>query len=108
MMPNTKPEMTTYRVRRMRQDTPKQAEPMPASFNMVEKPEEEDPVKQKKEEAKEPRQEAMVKGITTGAPAPMPVELGIEPTIQVNWLNKVLGWFRYKPAEPAPAPVRTD
>ncbi len=108
LVPNTYLETPNYKVTRLRHDDLNQGEPLPASFNMVEKPEEEDPVKQKKEEAKEPRQEAMVKGITTGAPAPMPVELVAEPTVQVNWLNKVLGWFRYKPAEPAPAPARSE
>ena len=108
LVPNTYLETPNYKVTRLRHDDLNQGEPMPASFNMVEKPEEEDPVKQKKEEAKEPRQEAMVKGITTGAPAPMPVELSVEPAAEVNWLNKVLGWFRSKPAEPAPAPVRTE
>jgi ribonuclease E len=108
LVPNTYLETPNYKVTRLRHDDLNQGEPMPASFNMVEKPEEEDPVKQKKEEAKEPRQEAMVKGITTGAPAPMPVELGIEPAVQVNWLNKVLGWFRSRPAEPAPAAARTE
>jgi len=108
LVPNTYLETPNYKVTRLRHDDLNQGEPMPASFNMVEKPEEEDPVKQKKEEAKEPRQEAMVKGITTGAPAPMPVEPRVEPTMEVNWLNKVLGWFRYKPAEPAPAPVRSE
>src|SRR6476620_9151559 len=73
LVPNTYLETPNYKVTRLRHDDLNQGEPMPASFNMVEKPEEEDPVKQKKEEAKEPRQEAMVKGITTGAPAPMPV-----------------------------------
>src|SRR6476646_8239515 len=80
LVPNTYLETPNYKVTRLRHDDLNQGEPMPASFNMVEKPEEEDPVKQKKEEAKEPRQEAMVKGITTGAPAPMPVELVVEPT----------------------------
>jgi len=108
LVPNTYLETPNYKVTRLRHDDLNQGEPMPASFNMVEKPEEEDPVKQKKEEAKEPRQEAMVKGITTGAPAPMPVELSVEPIMEVNWLNKVLGWFRSKPAEPAPAPARSE
>ena len=106
LVPNTYLETPNYKVTRLRHDDLNQGEPMPASFNMVEKPEEEDPARQKKEEAKEPRQEAMVKGITSGAPAPMPVEPSIEPTAQVNWLNKVLGWFRSKPAEPAPEPAR--
>ncbi|MEP6997470.1 MAG: hypothetical protein ABI900_07470, partial [Betaproteobacteria bacterium] len=108
LVPNTYLETPNYKVTRLRHDDLNQGEPLPASFNMVEKPEEEDPVRQKKEEAKEPRQEAMVKGITTGTPAPMPVELGTEPTVQVNWLNRVLGWFRYKPAEPTPVPARAE
>ena len=108
LVPNTYLETPNYKVTRLRHDDLNQGEPMPASFNMVEKPEEEDPARQKKEEAKEPRQEAMVKGITSGAPAPMPVEPVVEPAAQVNWLNKVLGWFRSKPAEPAPAPVRAQ
>jgi ribonuclease E len=108
LVPNTYLETPNYKVTRLRHDDLNQGEPLPASFNMVEKPEEEDLVRQKKEEAKEPRQEAMVKGITSGAPAPMPVELSAEPSTEVNWLNKVLGWFRYKPAEPPPAPVRTE
>ena len=108
LVPNTYLETPNYKVTRLRHDDLNQGEPMPASFNMVEKPEEEDPVKQKKEEAKEPRQEAMVKGITSGAPAPMPVELSVEPAAQVNWLNKVLGWFRSKPVEPVPAPARVE
>src|SRR6476646_297939 len=56
LVPNTHLETPNYKVERMRHDDLNQGEPMPASFNMVEKPEEEDPVKQKKEEAKEPRQ----------------------------------------------------
>ena len=108
LVPNTYLETPNYKVTRLRHDDLNQGEPLPASFNMVEKPEEEDLVKAKKEEAREPRQEAMVKGITTGVPAPMPVELVAEPVAQVNWLNKVLGWFRSKPAEPAPAPVRSE
>jgi ribonuclease E len=108
LVPNTYLETPNYKVTRLRHDDLNQGEPMPASFNMVEKPEEEDPARQKKEEAKEPRQEAMVKGITSGAPAPMPVEPVVEPAAQVNWLNKVLGWFRSKPVEPPPAPVRAE
>ena len=108
LVPNTYLETPNYKVTRLRHDDLNQGEPLPASFNMVEKPDEEDLVRQKKEEAKEPRQEAMVKGITTGAPAPMPVELSAEPSSEVNWLNKVLGWFRSKPAEPAPAPARSE
>ena len=62
-----------------------------------------------KEEAREPRQEAVVKGITPAQPAPMPVErVTAEPPKQDNWLDKVLGWFRSKPAAPVAAPVKAE
>src|SRR6202521_4699116 len=110
LVPNTYLETPNYKVQRLRHDDLNQAEPLPPSFTMVERPEEEDPIKQRKDEAREPRQEAMVKGIPTGLPAPMPVERSIEPLAQENWLTKVLGWFRPKAPEPTPqpAPVRTE
>ena len=110
LVPNTYLETPNYKVQRLRHDDLNQAEPLPPSFTMVERPEEEDPFKQRKDEAKEPRQEAMVKGIPTGRPAPMPVERSVEALSQENWLTKVLGWFRPKAPEPAPqpAPVRTE
>jgi len=110
LVPNTYLETPNYKVQRLRHDDLNQAEPLPPSFTMVERPEEEDPFKQRKDEAKEPRQEAMVKGIPAGRPAPMPVERAAEAVSQENWLTKVLGWFRPKAQEPAPqpAPVRTE
>ncbi|HEY1438753.1 MAG TPA: Rne/Rng family ribonuclease [Casimicrobiaceae bacterium] len=110
LVPNTYLETPNYKVQRLRHDDLNQAEPLPPSFTMVERPEEEDPFKQRKDEAKEPRQEAMVKGIPAGRPAPMPVEPIAEAVSQENWLTKVLGWFRPKAQEPAPqpAPVRTE
>src|SRR4249919_3360161 len=74
LVPNTYLETPNYKVQRLRHDDLNQSEPQPASFDMMERPEEEDVVRQKKEEAREPRQEAAVKGIPPGLPAPMPVE----------------------------------
>ncbi|HEY8624090.1 MAG TPA: Rne/Rng family ribonuclease [Casimicrobiaceae bacterium] len=110
LVPNTYLETPNYKVQRLRHDDLNQAEPLPPSFTMVERPEEEDPVKQRKDEAKEPRQEAVVKGIPPGRPAPMPVERNVEAPSHENWLAKVLGWFRPKAPEPAPQPaaVRTE
>jgi ribonuclease E len=110
LVPNTYLETPNYKVQRLRHDDLNQAEPLPPSFTMVERPEEEDPIKQRKEEAKEPRQEAMVKGIPPGLPAPMPVARSIEAPSRESWLNKVLGWFRPETPEPAvqAAPVRTE
>jgi ribonuclease E len=109
LVPNTHLETPNYKVQRLRHDDLNQAEPQPASFEMVERPVEEDPVHQMKEEAREPRQEAVVKGITPAQPAPMPVErVAAEPPKPDNWLDKVLGWFRSKPAAPAVAPVKAE
>jgi ribonuclease E len=105
LVPNTHLETPNYKVQRLRHDDLNQAEPQPASFEMVERPVEEDPVLQMKEEAREPRQEAVVKGITPAQPAPMPVERVVVSPKQDNWLDKVLGWFRSKPAVPAPSPA---
>jgi len=108
LVPNTYLETPNYKVQRLRHDDLNQAEPLPPSFDMLERPEEEDVVKQRKEEAREPRQEAVVKGITPVQPAPMPVERVAAAPVQDNWLNKVLGWFRSKPVEPVAAPPASE
>src|SRR4051812_14752781 len=109
LVPNRHLETPNYSVARMRHDELNQGEPMPASFNLVERPAEPDVIAQMKEEAKEPRQEAVVKGITPPQPAPIPTEPAPRaPVTPVSaapfdgWLEKVLGWFRAKPAIPAP------
>ena len=113
LVPNTYLETPNYKVQRLRHDDLNQSEPLPASFDMVERPEEQDVVKQIKEEAREPRQEAAVKGITPAQPAPMPVERTpvSETPPRENWLSTVVGWFRRQPvveAAPAPAPQRRE
>ncbi len=72
LVPNRHLETPNYTIERLRHDDLNQSEPLPLSFNLVTQPEEPDPIKQLKEEAKEPRQEAAVKGITPAEPAPMP------------------------------------
>ncbi|MEO8739857.1 MAG: Rne/Rng family ribonuclease [Casimicrobiaceae bacterium] len=109
LVPNIHLETPNYKVERLRHDDLNQAEPLPASFDMVEKPAEEDPLRQKKEDALVPRQEAVVKGITPAQPAPMPVERVVASAPrEENWLDKVLSLFRSKPAvaAAAAAPVR--
>src|SRR5689334_15062173 len=115
LVPNRYLETPNYTVQRLRHDDLNQSEPLPASFDMVERPEEEDLVKLKKEEAREPRQEAMVKGITPAQPAPLPVPRAPTPEAPVrheNWLTTVMGWFKRQPTEPvtapAPVPVRRE
>ena len=74
LIPNRHLETPNYTIERLRHDDLNQSEPLPLSFNLVTQPEEPDRVQQLKEEAKEPRQEAAVKGITPAEPAPIPVE----------------------------------
>src|SRR5215468_8642397 len=108
LVPNTYLETPNYKVQRLRHDDLNQSEPLPASFDMVERPEEEDIAQLKKEEAREPRPEAVVKGITPAQPAPLPVERVPEVARRENWLTTVMGWFKRQPEEatPAPAPER--
>jgi ribonuclease E len=109
LVPNTHLETPNYKVQRLRHDDLNQAEAQPASFDMVERPVDEDPVRQRKEDAREPRQEAVVKGITPTQPAPMPVERAAAAVQRHDhWLDKVLGWFRSKPAEPATVVQRAE
>ena len=72
LVPNRHLETPNYTIERLRHDDLNQSEPLALSFNLVQQPEEQDPVKQMKEEAKEPRPEAVVKGITPAQPAPLP------------------------------------
>ncbi|MDH5246417.1 MAG: Rne/Rng family ribonuclease, partial [Betaproteobacteria bacterium] len=109
LIPNRHLETPNYTIERLRHDDLNQSEPLPLSFNLVTQPEEPDRVQQMKEEAKEPRQEAAVKGITPAEPAPVPVEVSTPvpvaqaaPRNSTGWLAGVLGWFRSKPAIPAP------
>src|SRR6185437_10499327 len=77
-----------------------QGEPLPASFQMVEQPEDVDALAHR-EEAKEPRQEAVVKGITPSQPAPVrigPTEQPAEAGHSHSWLSKMLHWFRTSPS----------
>src|SRR5690242_1464825 len=109
LVPNRHLETPNYTVQRLRHDDLNQGEPLPPSFNLVEQPEEPDIAKQMKEDAREPRQEAVVKGITPAQPAPLPQEkpapqpiAAPAPIAAGGWLNKVLGWFKAQPAIPTP------
>ena len=116
LVPNRHLETPNYSVERLRHDDLNQAEPLPPSFQMVEQPEEVDAAKARKEEAKEPRQEAVVKGITPAQPAPMPAEPraaaapapaeAAAPVHGGSWLGRMLQWFRTPPAR-TPEPPAT-
>ena len=107
LVPNRHLETPNFSIERLRHDDLNRAEPLPPSFELVVQPEQPDHAQQIKEEAKEQRQEAVVKGITPEAPAPVPTPAPAAAPAPVadvhhgSWLDKVLGWFRAKPAAPA-------
>jgi ribonuclease E len=110
LVPNKHLETPNFTVERLRHDELNHNEPLPMSFDMVTRPEEIDPIKAKKEEAAEPRQEPVVKGIAPAQPAPMPVERPAAPVAAPvapagnagGWFDKMLSLFRAKPVEAAP------
>ena len=100
LVPNRHLETPNYGVQRMRHDELNQGEPLPASFQMVERPEDVDALA-RREETKEPRQEAVVKGITPSQPAPVPsqpTEQPVDARHPHSWLSKMLQWFRTSPS----------
>ena len=110
LVPNRHLETPNYNIERLRHDDLNQGEPLPASFQLVSQPEEVDPTKAHKEEVRETRQEAVVKGITPAQPAPIPVprtvgaatDLSAKPTSPPEfrtggWFSKMLSWFKSEP-----------
>jgi ribonuclease E len=103
LVPNRHLETPNYSVTRLRHDELNHSEPLPASFQMVEQPEEVDPATALREEAKEPRQEAVVKGITPAQPAPVAAPRVVPMTAPVaqptgGWFARVMQWLRTPPA----------
>jgi len=114
LVPNRHLETPNYSIERMRHDDLNHGETLPVSFEMVREPEKPEAAA-KKEEPRDPRQEAVVKGITPAQPAPMPVEVPpaplaapvaaarpsahIAPAPEGSWLSKMLGWFRPRASE---------
>ncbi|MBS0325564.1 MAG: Rne/Rng family ribonuclease [Proteobacteria bacterium] len=114
LVPNRHLETPNYSIERLRHDDLNRSEPLPPSFEMVEQPQDE-AATARREEAKEPRQEAIVKGITPSQPAPMPVERAPAPApapapgpgsaeMHRSWFGRMFGWLR-TPAAESPAPV---
>lgn len=107
IIPNAHLETPNYSVVRLRHDDLNRAEPLAASYNLVEAPaEQEKPVVGAAEPAT-PRQEAAVKGVTPQQPAPIPVMREARPAQpsaptgapeRDSIIGKLVGFFRRKPA----------
>jgi ribonuclease E len=113
LIPNVRLETPNYSISRLRHDDLNRAEPLPASYNMVEQPAEEQKAPTGAPEPATPRQEAAVRGITPQQPAPIPVRTAPVADAQVSApapegasiIGKIFGWFKRKPADEAPAAI---
>jgi len=111
LIPNVHLETPNYTVTRMRHDDLNKTEPLPASYNLVEAPAEEQKPAAGPSEPVAPRPEAAVKAITPQQPAPVPVprEMRQEPQPQrkaaqvekASIIGKMFGWFKRKPVHEA-------
>lgn len=110
LIPNVHLETPNYTISRLRHDDLNQSEPLAPSYEMVQTPVEEDKKVPGAADGAPPRQEAVVKGITAGMPAPVtpaptPAETvpAAAPVAEGDGIiGKIMGWFRRKPVAEAP------
>ena len=96
LIPNTHLETPHYQISRLRHDDLNQAEPLPASYNMVQMPTEEETKPLASMEPKAPRPQAAVQGITPAEPAPMSASKPPEPAAQAapGIISRIMGWLK--------------
>src|SRR5689334_22868689 len=125
LVPNAHLETPHYKVQRLKHDELNQMEHVPASYELVEKPEE-PKLAGEEGEAKRERQQAVVQGIVPDQPAPIvpepqpqqvrsapvtppaaaPVTPAPQPAGNGGFLGKLFGWFKTdKPAEQPAAAI---
>jgi ribonuclease E len=125
LVPNPHLETPHYKVQRLRHDELNAMEHVPASYEMVEQPEE-PKVEAATGEAKRERPEAAVKGIVPEQPAPIvpesrpaPVAEPARPVAaqpvataavqpQTSFMSRILGWFRVEKPESPALPAAND
>src|SRR5437773_1256441 len=71
LIPNTHLETPNYKVERLRHDDLNQSDALPASYNLVTAPVEEEAKEPAAQESRPPRQQAAVQGVTPERPAPV-------------------------------------
>ncbi len=110
LIPNTNLETPNYKVERLRHDDLNQADALPASYNLVTAPAEEEAKEPAAQEARPPRQQAAVQGVTPERPAPasaQPKPQAPRPAEQhPGIIDRIFGWFKSgsaAPASPQPA-----
>ena len=110
LIPNTNLETPNYKVERLRHDDLNQADALPASYNLVTAPVEEEAKEPAAQEARPARQQAAVQGVTPERPAPVsaqPRPQAPRPAErQPGIMGRIFGWFKGDSAAPAsPQPV---
>src|SRR6266853_1231605 len=116
LIPNTNLETPNYKVERLRHDDLNQADALPASYNLVTAPAEEEAKEPAAQEARPPRQQAAVQGVTPERPAPVSAQrtLPQAPALaerHPGLMGRIFGWFKGNGsapavAQPAAAPQR--
>ncbi|HMH17308.1 MAG TPA: Rne/Rng family ribonuclease [Burkholderiales bacterium] len=114
LIPNTHLETPNYKVERLRHDDLNQSEALPASYNLVTAPAEEEKKEAAAQEVRPPRQQAAVQGVTPERPAPVTAQ-PLKPearqaaVVQPGIIDRILGWFKSDtttvPASVQPAPI---
>jgi ribonuclease E len=119
LIPNTHLETPNYKVERLRHDDLNQADALPASYNLVTAPAEEEAKEQAPEDAKPARLQPAVQGVTPERPAPVAPAAGPRPlrpeaqaarpqpqaaAPQAGFFGKLFGWLAGEPTSPAVQP----
>src|SRR5713101_4055135 len=112
LIPNTNLETPNYKVERLRHDDLNQADALPASYNLVTAPVEEEAKEPAAQEVRPPRQQAAVQGVTPERPAPVsaqqPRPQAPRPERHPGIIDRIFGWLKRDsatPANPQPAPA---
>src|SRR2546430_2197323 len=116
LIPNTHLETPNYKVERLRHDDLNQSDALPASYNLVTAPVEEEAKEPAAQEVRPPRQQAAVQGVTPERPAPVSAQ---QPRPQAprpaerhpGIIDRAFAWFKGDGAapvvpQPAAAPRR--
>src|ERR1700704_822767 len=116
LIPNTNLETPNYKVERLRHDDLNQADALPASYNLVSAPAEEEAKEPAAQEARPPRQQAAVQGVTPERPAPASAQRTLPqapPPAERHpgLMGRLFGWFKGNGSapvvsQPAPEPRR--
>jgi ribonuclease E len=118
LIPNTHLETPNYKVERLRHDDLNQSDVLPASYNLVAVPEEEESKGPATQDARPTRQQAAVQGVTPEQPAPVAAQPAPAPApaparpadtrpsdSRPGIIGRIFGWLKKRDAA-APAPAQ--